>query len=294
MARVLGGLSLTSIAATCLWQRARAERSRRFVRLALFWLAVLARSNVARADLAIETETARVLAPGLYTAGAAFEFQTSPGGAEYAVPTAFEFGVFKNLELMVEPVAFTAILPRGGGSSYGLGDTEATLTYRFLEESPLIPALALGGEVKLPTASSLQIGSGEFDYRLLVIASKRIADVDLHLNVGYTFTGAPPGESTRNPLDLALAAEWFVTPKYDLFAEVTYVASSIPNSGGDAADTAPSVSNESLTTPELAGKEIVGSVGGRFHVTDHVDLFGSASYDNNHATLLRTGFNFRF
>src|SRR5258705_9898 len=113
----IGGVSLTSIAATCLWQRARAERSRRFVRLALFWLAVLARSDVARADLAIETETARVLAPGQYTAGAAFEFQTSPGGAEYAVPTAFEFGGFKNLELMVEPVAFTAIMPRGAGPS---------------------------------------------------------------------------------------------------------------------------------------------------------------------------------
>lgn len=268
------------------------------VRLASVLLAVVAISRGARADLALETETARVLPAGQATAGSAFEFQTSPNGTEYAVPLAFEFGVVKDFELMIEPVAFTAILPRGGGSSYGFGDVETTATYRFLQETPLLPALALAGEVKLPTASSTQIGSGEFDYRLIAIASKRIADVDLSFNFGYTFTGSPPGARTRNPIDVALSAEWFLAPKCDLFVEVSYVASSVHTTGdvtsAESPDGVPTVSNESLTTPELAGKEIVGSAGARFHLTEQFDLFGGVSYDNAHATLLRTGINFRF
>jgi putative spermidine/putrescine transport system permease protein len=87
------------------------EQMLAIVRLASVLLAVVAISRGARADLALETETARVLPAGQATAGSAFEFQTSPNGTEYAVPLAFEFGVVKDFELMIEPVAFTAILP---------------------------------------------------------------------------------------------------------------------------------------------------------------------------------------
>jgi len=156
---------------------------------------------VVRADLALETESAQLLPRGGFTAGSAFEFQTSPNGTEYAVP-------------MVEPVAFTAIHPRDGGSTNGFGDTEKTFAYRFCDETALIPALAVGGEVKLPTASNTQIGSGQFDLRLMLITRKRIADVGLNFDVGYAFTGSPSDASARNPLDLALSVEWFVTPAY--------------------------------------------------------------------------------
>ena len=272
----------------------RSPSAREIWRLVLLSFAVLVTRRDARADLALETETARLLPPGEYAAGSALEFQTSPDGVEYALPVAFEAGVFKDFELMVEPVAYTAILPRGGGSAYGIGDTETTLAYRFFEETPYVPALALAGEVKIPTASSTNIGSGQFDYRIFAVASKRIADVDFHFNIGYTFTGSPSDVGVKNPLDLALAAEWFVSPAYDLFGEVTYVGSSVSADSGDVPVGVPSASSESSTFPELGGKEIVGSAGARFHVTPKFDVFGSVSYDNSHATLLRTGFNFKF
>ena len=37
---------------------------------------------------------------------------------------------------------------------------------------------------------------------------------------------------------------------------------------------------EGTATPEIAGEEIVGTVGVRYHLTKNLDLFGSFSYDN--------------
>ena len=243
-------------------------------------------------DLAMETETARVLEPGHFEIGTAFEFQTSPNGEEYALPMAVEFGVFHHLEALIEPVPFTSIRPAAGESATGLGDLETTLTYLVVEEKQYVPALAIAGEVKFPTAGNRQIGSGEYDYRFYAVASKRLGNVDVHFNLGYNIIGAPPGASTKNPIDVELGAEWFVHPKFDLFAEINYVGSS-SSSGGEgtvpAADTA-----DAGVTPEIAAEELVGSVGVRAHLARHLDMFGSFSYDNNDAKLFRTGITIKY
>jgi len=134
-------------------------------------LLILAGSS-AHADLAMETETARVLEPGHFEIGSAFEFQTSSNGEEFALPMAIEFGVFHHLEVLIEPVPFTSIRPSGGGSATGLGDLETTLTYLVVEEQKYVPALAIAGEIKFPTAGNRQIGSGEYDYRVYAVASR--------------------------------------------------------------------------------------------------------------------------
>ncbi len=72
-------------------------------------------------DLALETETARLVPPGKFELGTAFEFQTSTQGQEIALPVEFEIGLVNNLELKVEPVLYTAILPSQGRNASGLG-----------------------------------------------------------------------------------------------------------------------------------------------------------------------------
>jgi hypothetical protein len=244
-------------------------------------------------DLAIETDTARVLEPGHFEFGAAGEFQTSPNGSEYALPLAVEFGVFHHLEVLIEPVPFTSIHPKASERATGMGDLETTLTYLIVEEKKYVPAFALAGEVKIPTARNSQIGTGEYDYRIYAIASKRLGNVDLHMNLGYNITGSPPGVKTRNPFDVAIAAEWFVHPRFDLFTEVTYVSSSSRSAAveGTLPDVAIAAGGG---PPEIAGSELVGSVGIRAHVNRHLDVFGSFSYDNNDAKLFRTGFAVKF
>jgi Putative MetA-pathway of phenol degradation len=248
-------------------------------------------ASSAHGDLAMETETARVLSPGHLEVGTAFEFQISPLGQEYALPMAIEVGVLPHLEVLIEPVPFTSIRPKGETAATGVGDVETTLTYLLVEEKQYIPAMAIAGEIKFPTAGNRQIGSGEYDYRVYAVASKRIGPVDVHANFGYNIIGSPPGVSTRNPIDVEAGAEWFVHPKFDLFGEINYVGSSSAESSVEGGIP---VAGESTVTPEIAAEELVGSVGVRAHAARHVDVFGSFSYDNNDAKLFRTGVTIKY
>ena len=47
---------------------------------------------------------------------------------------------------------YTAIRPNGAHGATGIGDVEGTLTYRFLRERRVLPALAAAAEIKVPTA----------------------------------------------------------------------------------------------------------------------------------------------
>ena len=240
-------------------------------------------------DLALETETARVLNPGQVEGGAAFEFQTAFDGQEYAFPGFVEFGVLPHLEVLIEPVAAVLIRPTSGGkAATSFGELETTVTGLILEERKYVPALAAGFEVKFPTSNNFAVGSGEYDYRIYGILSKRIGDVDVHLNLGYNIIGSPPGVATKNPLDFEVAAEWFVNPKIDIFAEYNRTNSSVGRSG-HGMDFVPTV-----ITAEVAPLTVVGSVGMRYHVNSHLKVFGSFSYDNSDAKLFRTGFSIEY
>ena len=59
----------------------------------------------------VETETARPLGNGNVEIGGAYEFQTSSQGMEHALPFSIELGIGDRIELLVEPVAITAIRP---------------------------------------------------------------------------------------------------------------------------------------------------------------------------------------
>ena len=56
----------------------------------------------ARADLSLETETARLLAPGKFEISTAGEYQHSRDGGEFALPLAFEVGVLPRVELLID------------------------------------------------------------------------------------------------------------------------------------------------------------------------------------------------
>src|SRR5205085_4586546 len=68
----------------------------------------------------LETETARLLPAGWWKIGNAFEFQTSTDGTEAAIPFAIEYGLSNRVELLVEPVPYTAIRPKVGRHAFGV------------------------------------------------------------------------------------------------------------------------------------------------------------------------------
>ena len=239
------------------------------------------RPDGARADLSLETETARLLAPGHFEVSMAIEYQFAREGREAALPFAIEAGLLPRLELLIEPTAYVGIFPREGKSAQGMGDVELTLTFLALKEQEYLPAIAVAGEIKFPTASNSQIGTGEYDYTPYFIMSKRFGDLDVHANVSYTFLGTPPGVDVRNTWSFALAGDYKLHRKWDVFAEIMYTTSAGGGEGSGA-------------NVEIAGVELIGTAGVRHHLAKHVDLFGSVSFDNAHATLIRTGLTWKF
>jgi hypothetical protein len=236
----------------------------------------------------LETETARPLGHGVVEASGNFEYQTSSEGHESAIPLALEYGVTDRLEVLVEPVAYTAIRPRTGTRATGVGDVEVTLTWLALAESPRAPALALAGEVKVPSARDSLIGTGKTDVAGYLIASRRWGSLDSHANVSYTIVGRPRRADLKNIFGFALGAEWALGGRNELFGEVlgntAAAASAEPGTatGGEAA------------TPEAPSGEVSLSLGiARYVVPGFRAAFG-VSVDNNGAVLFRPGLTMRF
>jgi hypothetical protein len=230
---------------------------------------------------ALETESARLLRAGSLVVAQNVEFQTSSDGTETALPFSIEYALTDRLELLVEPVPYTAIRPRTGSRATGLGDLEATLIGLVASERGGRPALALAGEVKLPTAPRPLIGTGATDFTGYLIASKRFGRLDAHVNVGYSILGRPAGALVQNIVSGAIAGEYTLAGRSEFFAEV------LANTSGTPAGP------ESVTTPEVAGGAVEASVGFGRHLTP--SLFGSfsVSVDDNGAVLFRPGVTWR-
>jgi hypothetical protein len=231
----------------------------------------------------LETETARLRPAGSVTAGGNFEWQTSAEGQERAVPFVVEWGLTDRLELLVEPVAGTAILPKVGRPARGAGDLEVTGSYLARRETPGFPALAVAGEVKFPTAKDVLIGTGKTDYAGYLIASKAFGRFDVHANLGYTVIGQPSGVELGNIVGGALAGEYFLGDRMELFGEVLGNTSS----GGGGEGGGPE--GQGAVSPEATGGELVGTLGAGVHPVPSLLLSMSLSYDNNSALLIRPG-----
>lgn len=83
-------------------------------------------------------------------------------------------------------------------SRSGIGDINLSAAYLLTNESGLVPALELGGSVKLPTAKTT-IGTGETDYSVTASAYKTVAPgLMLFGSLGYSWLGSPATYQLEN------------------------------------------------------------------------------------------------
>ncbi len=241
----------------------------------------------ARAGQPLETESTRILPKGRFQLEAGLEHQRSGDGTETAVPFALEYGITNRLELLVEPVPYNRIHDKGLVSQTGMGDVEVTATSLLRSERPGSPSIALAGEVKVPTAENLRIGSGETDYTVYLIGGKRCGRWDTQVNVGYTFVGAPPGVDVKNTEDFAVSEEYRLQDRWELVGEV--FGHTAAQSGGEGTATPTNVPGGA----EIGGAEVVGALGARYSL-DGVTYSLGVSLDNNGAVLVHPGIALRW
>jgi hypothetical protein len=232
----------------------------------------------------LETETARPVGKGVFEIGSNFEYQVSSEGHEVALPFAVEYGFTDRLELLVEPVAYTAIRPKVGTRATGGGDLETTLTYLMLPETGGAPAVALAGEIKFPTTNNRLIGTGRTDYAGYLIGSKRFGRLDTHADIGYTIVGHSAGVLLKNIWNFAFGWERALGSSSELYGEFL---------GNTAAVATPESNTPGTTTPEAPSGEFVTSLGLAKYVIPNLRLSMGVSIDNNSAVLFRPGFTIR-
>lgn len=130
------------------------------------------------------------------------------------------YGVTPKLELSAEiPYNFHDFEGEPGRS--GIGDVNLVGKYLLLEEKEARPALVLKSAVKTRSGSEEKgLGSGAMDYQLAAAASKTLGAVTLHGMFGYTFVGDNGDDNVRNISLYALAADYGVTEKFHIAAEI--------------------------------------------------------------------------
>jgi hypothetical protein len=232
----------------------------------------------------LETEDSWPLLRGQVELGGGLEYQTSKEGRESALPLSVEYGLSKRFTLLVEPVAFTTIHPKGARPITGFGDLEMTLFYQLVKETKSMPSISLSAEVKLPTAKNSLIGTGKTDFTPFLIASKITGKFFTSANISYTLLGKPKGVVANNLFNYALGTVFTASEKSIFFGEVYGNTSAL---GGKDVPEGTIVGTPKTT--EISGGETVGAIGYGYYVNKNLLLSFGVSYDNNHATLFRPG-----
>jgi hypothetical protein len=134
-----------------------------------------------------------------------------------AVLVELTHGLINNLDFEVEVP--TLFVKYSGDHQEDLGDLRLKSKVRFLKGREANP-LSLSGQMilKFPTCRDNSrtdpvrilnsTCTGEVDVGLLAIASKPFYPVTVHLNLGYTFAGNPPGETLDDVFLYDLAFEY--------------------------------------------------------------------------------------
>lgn len=125
-------------------------------------------------------------------------------------------GLINNLDVEIE-APYVWLRHDGVGNEDGLGDLTLAARVRFLKGREANP-LSLAGRIaiKFPSCDEdqgfvrglVRGCTGEQDVGLTALASKEFYPVLVHLNLGYTFVGNPPGGSLDDVLAYALGFDY--------------------------------------------------------------------------------------
>lgn len=104
----------------------------------------------------------------------------------------------------------------------GLGDLTVSSGYLLNREQGALPAIELGGTVKVPTASA-QIGTGEVDYSVQLSAFKTVAPGALLFgSVGYSWLGSPAAYRLDNGISATAGMNFKPSSSTNIGASLSY------------------------------------------------------------------------
>jgi hypothetical protein len=118
------------------------------------------------------------------------------------------YGLTPKLDLRWGLINHVSQSGRGSPPLVGVGDQCAEVTYRFVEQSRRMPAMALSYGIKIPVANPAKgFGTGFADYQFVFIASHDLGRNHLDFNTVGTLTGGASGHDGAAQFGLALTRQ---------------------------------------------------------------------------------------
>jgi hypothetical protein len=167
----------------------------------------------------LATEDTGTLDPGGLELEIGLDYLRSGGAQLFLLPGghALNFGVLPGLE---GGVAITLVVldPEDKAVRAGIGDSLVRFKYRFLDETPVAPALIASVVARLPTGDeSRGLGARDVDVLAFAGASKTFTPVTLTMNAGYTFVTR---DRALDVVNLAASAEARVSRAWSVVGEI--------------------------------------------------------------------------
>jgi len=200
--------------------------TRKQVRNSLYILCVFVQllfcSSSAFAARPLTTDDAGTVEKGKLQFEMGFDFTRQDNHDREISPSlTVSYGLLEKMDVGIGST-YLFVRPKKGENEDGLGDTEIKLKYRLLDEKDWIPAFAVTGKLKIPTASESKcLGSGKTDFGINTIVTKNLSKRwVLHLNLGYTFIGE---HGVNNEFNYSAAGQFILSDKWALVAEIVGV-----------------------------------------------------------------------
>ena len=174
------------------------------------------------ADRPLSTEEAFTVEKGQFKLETGFEFARQDNHDREINPSVtLTYGLLENVDIGVGS-SYLFARPKEGENENGIGDTEIELKYQALGEKTWMPAFAVSGSLKVPTASDAKgLGSGKADFGINAIFSKELSNrFLLHLNVGYAFIGE---RGADNEMNYSGAVQFILSDKWTVAGEIVGV-----------------------------------------------------------------------
>jgi hypothetical protein len=179
-------------------------------------------STVAFAARPLTTDDAGTVEKGKFQVETGFDFTRQDNhDKEFAPAITLTYGLLERMDIGVGS-GYLFIHPAEGKKENGLADTELKVKYRFVDDKDWIPAFAVTGTLKIPTASeSKGLGSGKTDFNINTIFTKNLSKrLALYLNLGYTFIGE---QQVNNEFNYSIAGQFVLSDKWALVGEIVGV-----------------------------------------------------------------------
>lgn len=167
----------------------------------------------------LTTEDTGTLDPGRAELELSADYLRDGGTQSFLLPggPGLNIGLLPRLEGTVA-TSFVLLDPEDEPGRAGFGDSLTRLKYRFLDETPRLPAMMVAVTARMPTGDEARgLGEKGVDVQPLAVASKTFGPLTLTVNAGYTFVTR---DRDLDVVNLNASAEAGINKAWSLVGEV--------------------------------------------------------------------------